>query len=35
MRSHTSNILATGNFTVNITDDPILFTEATLRRSWG
>jgi len=29
--SHTlSNILATGNFTVNITDDPILFTEATL-----
>ncbi len=29
--SHTlSNILATSNFTVNITDDPILFTEATL-----
>lgn len=29
--SHTlSNILATGNFTVNITDDPTLFTEATL-----
>lgn len=29
--SHTlSNILATGNFTVNITHDPILFTEATI-----
>jgi len=29
--SHTlSNILSTGNFTVNITHDPILFTEATI-----